>query len=130
MDLVREAQAADPEAEALFALLDALKERFRSNEFNAKEVMSAMHSDFGRAAIETALLDIAGDKATRSARSLGRVLKHREGRIVHGLRLVGRLDSASGSRFYRVQAMDDAGNGFNGFNGFVSSHMEKDLVPF
>jgi hypothetical protein len=130
MDLVREAQAADPEADALFALLDALKDQFWSNEFNAKEVMSAMHSDFGRAAIETALLDIAGDKATRSARSLGRVLKHREGRIVHGLRLVGRLDSASGSRFYRVQAMDDAENGFNGFNGFVSSHMEKDLAPF
>jgi hypothetical protein len=130
MDLVREAQAADPEADALFALLDALKERFRGAEFNSKEVMVAIQTDTANRAIETALLDLAGDRATRSAKSIGRVLKHREGRIVHGLRLTGRADTASGSRFYRVQAIDGSKNGFNGFNGFVSSHMEKELVPF
>ena len=130
MDLVRQAQAADPEADALFALLDALKERFRGAEFNSKEVMVAIQTDMGNRAIETALLDLAGDRATRSAKSIGRVLKHREGRIVHGLRLTGRADTASGSRFYRVQAIDGSKNGFNGFNGFVSSHMEKELVPF
>ena len=32
MDLVREAQAADPEADALFALLDALRDAFRQAE--------------------------------------------------------------------------------------------------
>jgi hypothetical protein len=130
MDLVREAQAADPEADALFALLDALSERFRGAEFNAKEAMVAMQSDMGNRAIETALLDLAGDRAIRSAKSIGRVLKHREGRIVHGLRLTGRADTASGSRFYRVQFVDVPENGFNGFNGFDSSHMEKELLPF
>lgn len=130
MDLVREAQAADPEADALFALLDALRERFRGAEFNAKEAMVAMQSDMGNRAIETALLDLAGDRAIRSAKSIGRVLKHREGRIVHGLRLTGRADTASGSRFYRVQFVDVPENGFNGFNGFDSSHMEKELLPF
>ena len=130
MDLVREAQAADPDADALFALLDALKERFRGAEFNSKEVMVAIQTDMGNRAIETALLDIAGEKPARSAKSLGRVLKHREGRIVHGLRLTGRADNASGSRIFRVQAIDGSKNGFNGFNGFVSSHMEKELAPF
>ncbi|CAM8654188.1 hypothetical protein MCEREM30_02674 [Paracoccaceae bacterium] len=130
MDLVREAQAADPEADALFALLDALRDRFRSAEFNAKEILVAMQCDTGRGAIETALVDIAGDKAARSAKSLGRVLKHREGRIVHGLRLTGRADTASGSRFYRVQALEGPENGFNRFNGFAPSHTEEDPVPF
>lgn len=129
MDLVREAQAADPEADALFALLDALKERFCGAEFSAKEVMAATQGHTQGSPIETALLDIAGDKATRSAKSLGRVLKHREGRIVHGLRLTGRADSASGSRFYKVQAMDGPENGFNRFSGFVSSHTEKETDP-
>jgi hypothetical protein len=92
--------------------------------------MVAIQTDTANRAIETALLDLAGDRATRSAKSIGRVLKHREGRIVHGLRLTGRADTASGSRFYRVQAIDGSKNGFNGFNGFVSSHMEKELVPF
>jgi hypothetical protein len=128
MDLVREAQAADPEADALFALLDALQDQFGGAEFSAKEVMATMQADMLRSAIETAVLDIAGDRAVRSAKSLGRVLKNREGRIVHGLRLVGRADSASKSRFYKIQVMDTPEPqkyGFNGYSGFVSSHTEK-----
>lgn len=129
MDLVREAQTTDPEADALFALLDALREQFGTAEFSAKEVQTQAKASMTQSPLEMALLDLAGDKAARSAKSLGRVLKHREGRIVHGLRLTGRADSASGSRFYRVQAMDGTGNGFNGYSGFVSSHTEKDRDP-
>lgn len=125
VDLVREAPAADPEADALFALLDALQDRFGTAEFSAKEVMATMQVDMMRGAIETAVLDIAGDKAARSAKSLGRVLKHRKGRIVHGLRLTGRADAASGSRYYRVQAVDGGKYGYTGYTGFVSSHTEK-----
>ena len=129
MDLVREAQAADPEADALFALLDALRDQFATAEFSAKEVMAAMAGYILPNAIQVAINDIAGDKAARSVRSLGRVLKHREGRIVHGLRLTGRADSASGSRYYKVQTVDGGKNGFNGYNGLVSSHTEKEPDP-
>ena len=75
--------------------------------------------------IETAIIDIAGEKGARSARSLGRVLKFREGRIVHGLRLRGRQDTNSGARIYRVATNEPDNSGFNGFNGFSSSHTEK-----
>ena len=129
MDLVREAQAADPEADALFALLDALRDQFGTAEFSAKEVMAAMAGYTPPIAIQVAVNDIAGEKAARSVRSLGRVLKHREGRIVHGLRLTGRADRASGSRFYKVQTVDGDKNGFNGYNGLVSSHTEKARDP-
>lgn len=129
MDLVREAQAADPEAEALFSLLDALKDKFNSAEFSAKEVMAAMTTDGIKGAIETAVIDVAGEKAARSARSLGKVLKFREGRIVHGLRLTGRQDKNSGARVYRVRVIEDEEYGFNGFNGSFPSYMEKGDPP-
>jgi hypothetical protein len=124
MDLVREAQAADPEADALFALLDALHDEFGTAEFSAKDVMARMQGSLTRGTVETALLDIAGDRAVRSAKSLGRVLKHREGRIVHNMRLAGRSDTARGARMYRVQFVDGLKPGFGGFTGFVSSHTE------
>src|SRR5210317_625949 len=98
----REAQAADPEADALFALLDALQGQFEDSEFSAKEVIAAM-SGIVPGALETAIIDLAGDNPARNARSLGRVLKFREGRIVHGLRLTGRQDASSGARMYRVR---------------------------
>lgn len=129
MDLVREAQAADPEADALFALLDALRDRFMG-EFSAKDVLTAINATMsGPGAIEAALIDLAGDGAARSAKSLGRVLKFREGRIVHGLRLSGRQDKASGARVYRVKTVEAEVTGFNGFNGFPVSHTEKGGTP-
>mgnify|MGYP005844577975 CR=1 FL=1 len=105
MDLVRDAQAADPEADALFALLDALQGEFADKEFSAKEVMAAMPQT-APGSIETAIVDLAGDKPARSAKSLGRVLRYREGRIVHGLRLTGRQDKNSGARMYRVRTVE------------------------
>jgi hypothetical protein len=129
MDLVREAQAADPEADALFALLDALKDKFKSAEFSAKAVIGAMKTDVMSGAIETAVFDIAGDRAAQSARSLGRVLKFREGRIIHGLRLTGRQDKNSGARVYRVKVIEAGEYGDNGDNGSFPSHTEKGETP-
>ncbi len=102
MDLVREAQAADPEAEALFALLEALLDVFRSREFSAKDVHIAGRDSFVINQIEAAVLDLAGDRAVKSVKSLGRVLKNREGRIIRGLCLHGRQDKTSGARMYRI----------------------------
>ena len=102
MDLVREAQAADPEADALFSLLDALRDQFGEREFTAKEVQTAAKTMSFDGPLKMALLDLAGDRALASVKSLGRVLKFREGRIVHGLRLTGRQDLQSKVRVYRV----------------------------
>lgn len=102
MTLVAEAQAADPDAEALHALLDALRGRFGSAEFGAKQVLDAIRASMGETDLEVAVKDIAGDNALRSVRSLGRVLKFREGRIVQGLRLTSRRDSHAGAQLYRV----------------------------
>ena len=72
--------------------------------------------------LATAVREIGGDRAVSSARSLGKMLKFREGRIVHGLRLTGRQNSSTKTRVYRVNVVSA---GFNGFIGFVSSHTEK-----
>jgi hypothetical protein len=102
MDLVREAQAADPEAEALYALLEALRDAFGAREFGAKDVQTSAQAWKVPNLLEAALLDLAGDRAVKSVKSLGRVLKYREGRIVHGLYLSGRQDTNSGARMYRI----------------------------
>ena len=100
----REAQAADPEADALFALLDALRNQFNTAEFTAKDVQSAANGEMIDTPLETALFDLAGNSALNNVRSLGKILKFREGRIVHGLRLIGRTNGGKNARVYRVQA--------------------------
>lgn len=125
MDLVREAQAADPESGVLFALLDALRDQFGDKEFSAKDVQTQAKAPASQTQLEHALLDLAGDRCLHSVRSLGRVLKYREGRIVHGLRLMGRQDKNRGARLYRVKSDE---YGYNGYNGLVSSHMEKPQI--
>ena len=35
-------------------------------------------------------------------KSIGKILKYREGRIIHGLRLTGRQDPRTNTRVYRV----------------------------
>ena len=133
MDLVREAQAADPEADALFALLDALRDHFGAAEFTAKDVQAVANGYLPQRALATAIVDLAGDRALTSVRSLGKALKFREGRIVHGLRLVGRLDLHTKMRVYRIMTAEDnsaisepRNAGFAGFGGVVPSrHTEK-----
>jgi len=129
MDLVREAQAADPESDALFSLLDALRDQFGGAEFTAKEVQVQAKASMIQSPLELALLDLAGDRALVSVKTLGRVLKFREGRIVHGLRLTGRQDTKTGARSYRVQKVAPENSGFNGYNGFLTSHTEKGETP-
>lgn len=125
MDLVREAQAADPEADALFALLDALRDAFGKRSFTAKDVQTRVKDVFTDSPLEAELHDLAGDRALSSAKSLGRVLKFREGRIVHGLRLTGRRNASSGAREYRCETIQAGDHADPGFNGFVPSHTEK-----
>lgn len=106
MDLVKEAQAADPEAELLAALLEALDEAFAFREFTAKDVQTATRSTFDlhdAPPLEQALREIAGDRVLHSVRSIGRVLKNREGRIANGQRLIARKDKHSGVLFYRIE---------------------------
>ena len=129
MDLVREAQAADPESDALFSLLVALHDQFAGREFTAKNVQTEAKASMVQSPLELALLDLSGDRALSSVKSLGRVLKHREGRIVHGLRLTGRQDKNRGARIYRVKTVEATEHGFNGFDGFPSSHTEMGETP-
>jgi hypothetical protein len=124
MDLVKEAQAADPEGESLFALLDALRDEFGQREFSAKDVQVAARSSMTTAALEPALLDLAGDRALHSAKSLGRVLKNREGRIVNGMRLVSRADTNAGTRMFRV-LLDAQETGLTGLTGLAPTPREK-----
>lgn len=129
MDLVRKAQAADPEAELLFALLDALRDQFGDKEFSAKDVQTRAKSGYPQNALELAVLDLAGDRALNSARSLGKVLKFRVGRILHGLRLTGRQELHSKVQLYTVKVVKVVDAEFAGFAGFSSSQTEIDGGP-
>ena len=102
MELVREAQAADPEAETLVALLDAIGQSFQTREFSANNVLAEVagnsNSELGRV-----LRDIAGDKVTASARSIGRILKFREGRIANHMCIRSRRDSHASALKFRLE---------------------------
>lgn len=125
MNLIRAAQVADPERDALFALLDALRECFGRQEFSSKDVLAAMQATTERSPIESALMDLAGEKAIRTAVGLGRVLKFREGRIVHGLRLFGRADSGRGVRMFRIEAGKYGDNRDNGDKPYSSLKLSE-----
>jgi len=102
MELVREAQAADPEAETLVALLDAIGQSFQTREFSANNVLAEVagnsNSELGRV-----LRDIAGDKVTGSALSIGRILKFREGRIANHMCIRSRRDSHASALKFRLE---------------------------
>ena len=134
MDLVKEAQATDPEAESLFAVLDALHDQFQQREFSAKDVQVAATPNFPPAALRTALLDLVGDHLLNSAKSLGRILKNREGRIVNGMRLVSRLDTSKGSRVFRVvvdasEQQELKKPGLQGLPGLLPTPCKKTQIP-
>ncbi len=130
LDLVRRAQGADPEQESLFALLQALDTIFASSSFTARDV--CQRSSQARAdpnatsdekALAETLADLGGDRSLASTKSVGRVLKFREGRIVSGLRLLSRPGRSG--REYRIEATGGSDRcGFGGFGGFNSSHFE------
>lgn len=107
MDLIREAQAADPEADALLQLLDALRKQFGGKEFPARAMHKVMnsHNDFS---IANALEEVAGDNTNRTPVRIGRILRARQGRIVYGLRLESRMNKGRGAKVYRIMS-DKAG---------------------
>jgi len=125
MDLVKQAQTADPEAEMLFALLEALKDEFGSREFTAKDVHVKVNTISISTNLGEALRDIAGDIALKSTRAVGRALTYRKERIVHGLCLAARADTRSKSQVYRVKVLND---GFGGFDGLKSTQGENDVA--
>lgn len=106
MSLLQEATEADPEAELLFALLDALYDAFGNAEFTARAILTEVQAgkDGFKSSTDlaSAIRDIGGDNALSSTRSLGRVLAFREGRIVSGMRLVSRPDKHAGGKAFRI----------------------------
>ena len=102
MELVREAQASDPDADTLAALLDVIKQIFHTYEFSAQELRVEVATNFNWE-LERVLKEIAGDKASESARSIGRILKFREGRIANHMRIRSRRDGHAGALKFRLE---------------------------
>lgn len=71
--------------------------------FSARDVQARATGSEDARALKAALLDLGGEAALTLSKSLGRQLKAREGRIVQGLCLAGRHDSAAGARIYLVR---------------------------
>lgn len=117
LELLKQTVAADPETEALGAVMRALQVRFGAAEFSASEVIAAIKTNLAVGpSIAEAVGDLGGDRAANSARSLGKVLRYREGRIVHGLKIIGREDRHLGARKFKIT--DECG--FGGYGGFNS----------
>ena len=132
LELVRRAQGSDPEQESLFALLAALDAVFANGWFTAREACQRAargrtdhFAAAGEKVLAEALADIAGERALASTKSVGRILKFREGRIVFGLRLSPGPVAAAGSTGSRAIGEADR-CGFGGFGGFDSGHSETD----
>lgn len=113
MDLVRQAQSADPEQESLFALLEALSEMFPGLRFSARDVSQrAMRGRNGYDATDAerdlfeAIIDVAGERALTSTKSIGKMLRYRIDRIVLGRRLVSKV--VRNRHEFRVEAVPDA----------------------
>lgn len=106
MDLVREAQAADPMIDALGDLLQALEDRFGATWFTGKDVQVAAETG-DWASIKEALNDLAGRDIAANARSIGRVLSGHKGKIAHGLRLTARRLNDKVAVSYRVEEAGD-----------------------
>ena len=127
LDLVRAAQEADAEADALSALLKALRSRFGAHEFASRDVAAAMSAatlpDSHADELRAAFTDLAGEKAASTVRGIGMVLRFRTGRIVRGLRLAARADSGRGVQMFRVVA--DEGPGLTRTNGSVPASRVK-----
>lgn len=107
MSLVKDAQAADPDAELLGALLTALLDEFGDREFSAKDVQSLVSSVYNSTGLASVLRDVVGDKQMSSSTSIGKVLKYRVGRIAKQMRLKSRQDKSAGSWVYRIEKVPE-----------------------
>ncbi|MBO1520641.1 hypothetical protein [Oceanisphaera pacifica] len=112
MEVVREAQASDPEQEQLSDLLEAIYAVMADSPFSAKEIITKSSPEFrtmqslGGAVISEpkqtlydALADIIGDKHKLTPRSLSKQLGWKKGRVVNGMRLVEAPTVANTKRY-------------------------------
>lgn len=106
MDLVREAQAADPSINALGDLLRVLGDCFGAEWFTGKDVEKACSADLS-SRIKEALSDVAGVDVSGSARRIGKLLSARKGQIAHGLRLTARKLNDKDAVSYHVEEAGD-----------------------
>jgi hypothetical protein len=102
MELVREAQAADPVVDALGDLLQGLSDRFGSTWFTSKDVQAEAAKGFW-VNLKEALNDLAGRYVSSNARSIGKVLSAHKGQIAHGLHLSARKLNTKDAVSYRVE---------------------------
>jgi len=108
MDAVDEAQSNDPDQDELYEVLHELKCCFGEQSFSAKDVLHVMNDGFSdECKLQEAISDLVG-KAIGSAKSLGRILKFRTGRIVKGLSLVAApKDGHANSLCWRVKIISN-----------------------
>ena len=95
MDVVQANQAADPEQEALTALLDSWHDVFGSAKVQTAEVVKRATEGFHASELREALEDFVPN-GRLSTKSIGRLLKYRTGRICGGKRLECIGDGAKG----------------------------------
>jgi len=92
LDAINTGAEADPEREALGDLLEALRMCFGDAGFTAADVADAIRKGAGpfgdeaQRAVAAAVADVAG-RNDPSAKSIGRILNFRRGRIVNGMKL-------------------------------------------
>jgi hypothetical protein len=109
MDAVIAAQSTDPDQETLGEMLRAWRIIFDGNPVSSAEIISQLTDDEGKLDIlyypKQNLRDCFNefsDRATGSAKSLGRVLKSRVGRVVGGQRLEMVKDKHSNTNRWQV----------------------------
>lgn len=99
IELIRQAQLHDPDAEALEVLLHQLQQAFGDGEFSAREILTGGLAGDLAAAIK----DLGGDNALSSPRSLGHLLKKHKDQHAGDLRLSARTGPAN-ALVYRIRA--------------------------
>lgn len=132
LELVLRAQGNDPEQESHFALLEALANLFPNGWFTAKDVSQraqrgrdGYNATADEATLAEAIVDIIGDRAVASTKSIGKMLRFREDRVVFGQRLVSRPQR--NVREFRVKTVKDPGLcRFGRFGRFESGDIESE----
>lgn len=90
-DALKQAVAYDPEKETWGVALSTMREVMGGKWFTAKDLLNQMEQEHDNLSDESALYSAIQDVVPDvrfSPLSLGRVLSHREGRIVNGMRLL------------------------------------------
>ena len=109
MEVIQANQDQDPEQEALGIVLDAWRRNFGSDYKFASEVMTVLKTGY---LCETSIVGQLNDaiselcgKGAMTARSLGKTLGYRVGRVVNGKRLVFYVDRATKLKKWAVEVV-------------------------